>query len=132
MPRSVIAPVLAMVVLFSAYLATAAPDLTFWDATELVTAARTLGIPHPPGTPLWVLIARVVSNAFVNTGPARAVTMVSVLASAVVGGVGASLLQRWVGSRAAVVGAVIALVAMVITIVGLKIPSSTEASNANG
>ena len=108
MPRSVIAPVLAMVVLFSAYLATAAPDLTFWDATELVTAARTLGIPHPPGTPLWVLIARVVSNAFVNTGPARAVTMVSVLASAVVGGVGASLLQRWVGSRAAVVGAVIA------------------------
>jgi hypothetical protein len=108
LPRSVIAPVLAMVVLFSAYLATAAPDLTFWDATELVTAARTLGIPHPPGTPLWVLIARVVSNAFVNTGPARAVTMVSVLASAVVGGVGASLLQRWVGSRAAVVGAVIA------------------------
>jgi MFS family permease len=34
--------------------------------------------------------------------------------------------------RIAVVGAVIALVAMVITIVGLKIPSSTEASNANG
>ena len=108
MPRTVIAPVLAMVVLFSAYLATAAPDLTFWDASELVTAARTLGIPHPPGTPLWVLIARVVSNAFSNTGPARAVTMVSVLASALVGGVGASMLQRWVGSRAAVVGAVIA------------------------
>ncbi len=108
MPRTVIAPVLAMVVLFSAYLATAAPDLTFWDASELVTAARTLGIPHPPGTPLWVLIARVVSKAFSNTGPARAVTMVSVLASALVGGVGASMLQRWVGSRAAVVGAVIA------------------------
>ena len=108
MPRTVIAPVLAMVVLFSAYLATAAPDLTFWDASELVTAARTLGIPHPPGTPLWVLIAHVVSKAFSNTGPARAVTMVSVLASALVGGVGASMLQRWVGSRAAVVGAVIA------------------------
>lgn len=108
MPRTVIAPVLAMVVLFSAYLATAAPDLTFWDATELVTAARTLGIPHPPGTPLWVLIAHVVSNAFANTGPARAVTMLSVVASALVGGVGASLLQRWIGSRGAVVGAVLA------------------------
>lgn len=108
MPRTVIAPVLAMVVLFSAYLATAAPDLTFWDATELVTAARTLGIPHPPGTPLWVLIAHVVSNAFSSTGPARAVTMLSVLASALVGGVGASLLQRWIGSRGAVVGAVVA------------------------
>lgn len=33
--------------------------------------------------------------------------------------------------RIAIVGAVIALVAMVITIVGLKIPSSTAASNAN-
>ncbi|WP_310569254.1 DUF2723 domain-containing protein [Gemmatimonas sp.] len=108
MPRTVIAPVLAMVVLFSAYLATAAPDLTFWDATELVTAARTLGIPHPPGTPLWVLIAHVVSKAFSNTGPARAVTMLSVLASAWVGGVGAAMLQRWIGSRGAVVGAVVA------------------------
>ncbi len=99
---------MAVVVLFSAYLATAAPDLTFWDATELVTAARTLGIPHPPGTPLWVLIAHVVSNLFSNTGPARAVTMVSVLASALVGGVGASMLGRWIGSRGAVVGAVVA------------------------
>ena len=108
LPRSVIAPVLAIVMLLSAYLATAAPDLTFWDAAELVTAARTLGIPHPPGTPLWVLIAHVVSNVFANTGPARAVTMLSVLASALVGGVGAMMLQRWIGSRGAVVGAVIA------------------------
>jgi len=108
LPPSIIAPVVAVVVLFSAYLATAAPDLTFWDATELVTAAHTLGIPHPPGTPLWVLIAHVVSNAFSNTGPARAVTMVSVLASALVGGVGASMLRRWIGSRGAVVGAVVA------------------------
>lgn len=108
LPRSVIAPVLSIVVLLSAYLATAAPDLTFWDAAELVTAARTLGIPHPPGTPLWVLIAHVVSNVFANTGPARAVTMLSVLASALAGGVGAMLLQRWIGSRGAVVGAVIA------------------------
>ncbi len=108
LPPSIIAPVLAVVVLFPAYLATAAPDLTFWDATELVTAARTLGIPHPPGTPLWVLMAHVVSNVFSNTGPARAVTMLSVLASALVGGVGASMLRRWIGSRGAVVGAVIA------------------------
>ncbi len=108
LPPAVVAPVVATVVLLSAYLATAAPDLTVWDAAELVTAARTLGIPHPPGTPLWVLIAHVVSNLFAATGPARSVTMLSVLASAGAGGVGASLLQRWIGARGAVVGAVVA------------------------
>ncbi len=106
LPSSVIAGVASAVVLGAAYLATAAPDLTVWDASELVTAAQTLGIPHPPGTPVWVLIAHVASLVFHAAGPVRSVTLLSVCATAIVGGLGAAMIARWVGARGAVVAVV--------------------------
>ena len=98
---------ISTVLLFATYLSTAATDLTFWDASELATAAHTLGIPHPPGTPLWVLLGHVFSQWFSGIiGPARAITLLSVVASALVGGVGAAMAARWIGTRGAVAAAV--------------------------
>lgn len=39
------------------YARTLAPTITLVDAGELAVAARELGVPHPPGTPVWAMLA---------------------------------------------------------------------------
>src|SRR3954468_22091628 len=46
---------------FLMYLLTLAPSTAMWDTSEYMAAAYTLGLPHPPGNPLFVLIGRVFS-----------------------------------------------------------------------
>jgi len=41
------------------YSATLAPGVGAGDSGELLLAAQTLGVPHPPGYPLWTLLARI-------------------------------------------------------------------------
>lgn len=45
------------VAMFALYAATLAPSTAMWDTSEYMVAAKVLGIPHPPGNPLFVLIA---------------------------------------------------------------------------
>jgi transmembrane protein TMEM260 (protein O-mannosyltransferase) len=52
-------PLATGAVLLLVYLRTLAPDITFWDAGEFIAAAHSLGIPHPPGTPLFVMLLAV-------------------------------------------------------------------------
>ncbi len=46
-----------LVTALALYGATLAPTVTLVDSGELIVAARTLGVAHPPGVPLWVLLA---------------------------------------------------------------------------
>ncbi len=65
-----------------AFLATASRDLAAGDSGELLLAARTFGIPHPPGYPLWVLLAGLFGMIPVGTFALR-VALLSVLSASV-------------------------------------------------
>src|SRR5262249_12580407 len=50
---------LTFVVIFAIYIITLSPTTAFWDTSEYIAAAKVLGIPHPPGNPLFTLAAHV-------------------------------------------------------------------------
>jgi hypothetical protein len=63
------------------YLLTLAPTTAMWDTSEYITAAYTLGIPHPPGNPLFVLLGRVATLVPFGSVAVR-VNMLAALCSA--------------------------------------------------
>jgi hypothetical protein len=44
--------------LFALYVLTLAPNTAFWDTSEYIATAYIFGLPHPPGNPLFVVLAR--------------------------------------------------------------------------
>lgn len=86
-------------ILCAVYAATGAALLTFWDASEFATAIGTLGIPHPPGTPLYVAIGSSLWHLVPAITPVQAGTLLSVLATGTACAVAAWIIVRVSGRR---------------------------------
>jgi len=56
--------ILLLFLFLSIYSMALSPGITTGDAGELTSAAMVMGIPHPPGYPLWTLLARIFSLLF--------------------------------------------------------------------
>jgi hypothetical protein len=99
----------AALTLLVVYAATIAPGVTFWDAGEFIAAAEALGIPHPPGTPLYVLLLAAWTRVLPWLPTALATNVFSAACTAAACGLGALLIARWTGHPlAAFAGAICA------------------------
>ena len=77
---------LAAIAMFALYAATLAPSTAMWDTSEYMVAAKALGIPHPPGNPLFVLIAYLFGTLPIATGFAVRINLLAAAASAAAAG----------------------------------------------
>jgi Protein of unknown function (DUF2723) len=64
------------------YLFTAQPSVSFWDCGEYLATAFNLQIPHPPGAPLFLLLARFFAMLPIAGNIAFRMNLISVLMSA--------------------------------------------------
>lgn len=52
------AAAIAGIAVFALYALTLGPTTAFWDTSEYIATGEIMGIPHPPGNPLFVVLAR--------------------------------------------------------------------------
>ncbi|MDQ3950551.1 MAG: DUF2723 domain-containing protein, partial [Gemmatimonadota bacterium] len=102
-PPSYLAASAASALVFALYLVTLAPSAALWDAGEYVAAACGLGIPHPPGNPLFVLIGRVTCLLPIAPNQAMRLNVLTAAATAVSAGVWFLVAERvavrWLAER---------------------------------
>src|SRR5881296_1472319 len=77
------------------YLATLAPTTQFWDASEYSTAVHALGIPHPPGNPLFILLAHAWGLLPLGADYAQRINLLAAATSAAAAGFWFLIAERW-------------------------------------
>src|SRR3982751_2742691 len=86
---------LAAVVVFIIYLATLAPTTAFWDTSEYIAAAKVLGIPHPPGNPLFIILAHSFGLLPLAASYAVRINLFAAVTSAASAGLWFLVAERW-------------------------------------
>jgi hypothetical protein len=70
-------------IVLAVYFFVSSPSLSFWDCGEYVSAGVSLGVPHPPGNPFFMLLARVFTVlALPFQDVARRIVMIDVICGA--------------------------------------------------
>ena len=91
---SYLAAAIAGAVVFGLYLLTLAPSTAMWDTSEYIAAAHTLGLPHPPGNPAFVLIGKVFSLLPIAPNIAMRINLLAAICSAVSAGMWFLITER--------------------------------------
>src|SRR5437667_374621 len=77
------------------YIVTLAPTTQFWDASEYITAVHAFGIPHPPGNPLFILLAHAWGLLPLGADYARRINLLAAATSAAAAGFWFLIAERW-------------------------------------
>ncbi len=74
---------ITLVVSFIVYLSTMASTVPYWDCGEFIASSYILGVPHPPGSPMYLILGRIFSMLPLNADIAYRVNLLSPITSAV-------------------------------------------------
>ena len=86
---------LTFAVIFAVYFLTLSPTTAFWDTSEYIAAAKVLGIPHPPGNPLFTLTAHVWGMVPLFVDYAKRINLFAAFTSAAGAGFWFLVAERW-------------------------------------
>lgn len=88
------AAAIAATLVFVLYLATLSPSTAMWDTSEYIAAAYTMGLPHPPGNPMFVLLGRFFTILPIAPNVAMRINILAALCSAVSAGMWFLIVER--------------------------------------